>query len=283
MRQSAVPELRVEAPESLAAIAARIRGLEPAAIARIMQLVGMGDAGAPLLIQLATEDMEIARRTPRWIAGFALSSEGIIVIFPARSLSYPYDSLDDVLRHEIAHVLIARAAGHQAVPRWFHEGLALVAERSWRFEDRTRVAFALTGTRWSSRELDAAFEGGGSRAGAAYALSGALVRDVMQRHGADAPARMLSRMAAGDRFDAAFAAVTGATVRAYEDRFWRATWWSDVVPFVTSSVVLWFAVTLLGLFAIRTRRARRAARRQAWEEEERRQEGQEPEVPRDEG
>jgi hypothetical protein len=258
----------VEGPETLAAVAARIRGLEPAAIARIAQLIGIEHEGPPILIQLATEDMEIAQRTPRWIAGFARSSEGVIVIFPARSLSYPYDSLDDVVRHEIAHVLIARAAGHRPVPRWFHEGLALIAERSWGFGDRTRVAFALTGTRWSSGELAAAFGEGAARAQAAYALSGALVRDVLQRHGADAGARILTRMAAGDNFDTAFAAVTGATIDTYEDRFWRASWWSEVVPFVTSSVVLWFAVTLLGLFAIRTRRARRAAQRRAWDEEE---------------
>jgi hypothetical protein len=275
------PELRVEAPESLASTAERIRRLDPAAVARIMRLVGITDAGAPITLVLATEDMEIARRTPRWVAGFARSAGGLIVIFPARSLSYPYDSLDDVVRHEIAHVLIARAAGNQAVPRWFHEGVALSAERSWGFEDRTRVAFALTGQRWSARELDAAFDAGGRRTGAAYALSGALVRDVIERHGADAPARILSRMAAGDRFDAAFASVTGATVRTFADGFWRASWWSEVVPFVTSSVMLWFAVTILGLYAFRTRRARRMARRKAWEEEERLQKEQcEPRLDR---
>jgi hypothetical protein len=264
-----IPELQIEAPDALSDVAARVGGLNPATIERVMQLVGIAEGGPPVSILLATEDMEVARRTPRWIAGFARSAEGVIVIFPARSVSYPYDSLEDIVRHEIAHVLIARAAGHQAVPRWFHEGLALVAERAWGFEDRTRVALALTGTHWSARELDEAFQTGEGRASAAYAVSGALVRDVMRRHGDDAPARMLSRMAAGASFDEAFVAVTGTTVRTTVDRFWRASWWSELVPFLTSSAVLWLVVTLLGLYAMRTRRARRAARRKAWEEEER--------------
>lgn len=262
------PELRVDFPDSLAATAARVRDVDAAAIARVMQLVGLSDPGPPIAIMLASEDMEIARRTPRWIAGFARAAEGRIVIFPARYVSYPYDSLDDVVRHEIAHVLIARAAGGRPVRRWFHEGLALIAERAWRLEDRTRAAFALTATRWSARELDEAFEAGQERAGVAYAISGALVRHLMREYGEDAPGRILARMAAGDSFELAFVAVTGSTVQTTVDRFWRSSWWYELVPFLTSSTVVWFLVTLLGLYAIRTRRARRAARRKAWEEEE---------------
>jgi hypothetical protein len=266
VQRQIVPELRVEAPDSFAAVAARVRTLAPAVLERLMQLVGVVDPGAPITIVLATEDLELARQTPRWIAGFARANEGLIVIFPARSLSYPYDSLDDVVRHEIAHVLIARAAGGRPVPRWFHEGLALVAERSWGVEDRTRVALALTGQRWSTVEVDAAFDGGGRKTSAAYAVSGALVRELMRRQGVEAPARILARLAAGERFEAAFVAVTNETVPSYEDRFWRTGWWSDVLSFLTSSVLLWLVVTFLGVYAIRTRRARNAARRRLWDE-----------------
>ena len=69
-----------------------------------------------------------------WTAGFAIGNDGLIVLFPARSPRYPHDTLEDVLRHEVAHVLIDRAARGQRVPRWFHEGLAIVVERPWRLE-----------------------------------------------------------------------------------------------------------------------------------------------------
>jgi len=44
----------------------------------------------------------------------------------------------------------------------------------------------------------------------------------------------------------------------------------DGVPVLTSSVTLWLLITLLALWAIRRRRARDAALRRIWEEEEER-------------
>lgn len=265
------PELRIEAPEELAPIATRIARLDPATLREIVRLVGLSDAGPPITVVLAPERSDLARSTPDWIVGFARSGDSLIVLFPARSPSYPYDSLEDVLRHEVAHVLISRAAGQSEVPRWFHEGLALSAERPWGLEDRTRVVFALTRTRLSSARLDAAFNGGRGEQARAYAVSGALVRDVLRRHGRESAARLLSRMAAGDRFDDAFLRATGHTRAESEDLFWRDSWWYQAVPLLTSSVVLWIGVTFLALFAIRTRRERRAELRRRWEEEERRE------------
>jgi hypothetical protein len=266
--QPTIPELSVEAPASLAAIAARVGRIDAGVVQNIMRFVGLSEGGSRITVVLVTEDTDIARATPRSIVGFARSRDSVIVIFPARSTSYPYDSLEDVLRHEIAHVLIARAADDRAVPRWFHEGLALAAERGWGLEDRTRVAFALSRRPWSAGELDAAFADAGGPSAAAYAVSGALVRDLIRQYGADTPARILSRMASGDQFDAAFLAVSGETVAASVAQFWRANWWSEVITFFTSSPMLWLGVTLLALYAIRTRLGRRRARRKAWEEEE---------------
>jgi len=266
--QPTVPELRVQAPESLAAIAARVGRIDPDVVRKIMAFVGLDQGGGPIAVVLVTEDSDLAKTTPRAIVGFARSDESVVVLFPARSTSYPYDSFEDVVRHEIAHVLIARASGHRLVPRWFHEGVALAAERSWGLEDRTRTAVALSGRRWSARDLDDAFADPGGPSTAAYAISGALVRDLLRRHGADTPARILSRMAAGEPFASAFLAATGETVGENEDQFWRASWWSEAVAFFTSSLMLWFCVTLLALYAMRTRRQRRAAQRKAWQEEE---------------
>lgn len=266
--QPGAPELRVEAPEELAAVGARISRFDRVRLQAIVRLVGLADAGDPITVILAPEESEVARATPPWIVGFARGDDSVIVLFPARSPSYPYDSLEDVLQHEVAHVLIARAAAGQPVPRWFHEGLALSAERPWGLEDRTRLAFALTGRRLSARELDRAFESGRSEQAFAYAIAGAWLRDLVRRHGPQVPARILKQMAAGDAFDDAFARATSETVTASEAIFWRDSWWYQAVPFFTSSLVLWIGVTFLALYAIRTRRARRAARWKAWEEKE---------------
>lgn len=270
-RSSLAPELHVQAPEELAPIAARIAGFDRGTLREIGRLVGLSDPGPPITVVLSPERSDLARATPPWIVGFARGADSVVVLFPARSPAYPYDSLEDVLRHEIAHVLIDRGAGQTHVPRWFHEGLALSAERPWGLEDRARVVFALTRNRISTRQLDALFEGSRDEQARAYAVAGALVRDVLRRHGREAAARILARLSAGDRFEEAFARATGQALATSEGLFWRDSWWYQAVPLLTSSVVLWIGVTFLALYAIRTRRGRRAELRRIWEEEERRE------------
>ena len=101
-----------------------------------MRLLRLDDPGGAIRVVLASDTSDWARQVPPTTAGFAVGEDSLVVLFPSRSLTYPHDTLEDVLHHEVAHVLIARAAGGRPVPRWFHEGLAMTAERTWGFEDR---------------------------------------------------------------------------------------------------------------------------------------------------
>ena len=58
---------------------------------------------------------------PDWIAGLAFGDRDI---FPVRVLSYPYDSIESVVRHEVVHLALNARAGRGELPRWFHEGVA---------------------------------------------------------------------------------------------------------------------------------------------------------------
>lgn len=236
----------------------------------IMRLVGLDEAGEPITVVLAPEDSETAREAPSWIAGFAVARSSTVVLFPARSPVYPHESLESVLDHEIAHVLIARAAGGRAIPRWFNEGLATVAERSWDLGDRQQLAWALVaGAPATMDEVDALFQGGQRSAAAAYALSTAFVRYIMETHGGDVPARLLAERAAGATFDAAFLRATGVPLPSAEALFRvRLRSWERWVPLLTSPVVLWIGVTFLALYAIRVARRRRAESRRRWDDEE---------------
>ena len=106
-----------------------------------MRLVGLDEAGPPIRVILAPARSDLARNTPRWIGGFAVASAETLVLFPGRAPSYPHNSLDALLQHEVAHILIGRAAQGRYVPRWFNEGLAMAAERTWALEDTTRLAW----------------------------------------------------------------------------------------------------------------------------------------------
>jgi hypothetical protein len=269
--RQAPPELVVSAPERLAAAAERVRGYDRSRLRTAMRLAGLDEPGPPIRVVLAEEGSEAARAVPPWVAGYARGHDGLVVLFPARAPTYPDDSLEELLHHEVCHVLIARAARGWPVPRWFNEGVAMAAGRAWTLGDTTRYAFeVLRRGRVRLADLDRLFAGGGGAAARAYAVAGAFVRDLEGRHGPTVTGEILRRVGGGAPFAGAFHAATGSTLAAAEEAFWRReTFWRRWVPFLTSSVVVWIAVTLLALVAFRRRRERDAAIARRWEAEER--------------
>jgi peptidase MA superfamily protein len=268
-----LPELLVEAPPELAGLAETVRRFDPELLRPAMRLVGLEDPGPPIRVVLAPESSPTALSTPAWISGFAASSraeEPVVVLLPARVPRYPDGNLAELLQHEVAHVLITRAAGGRPVPRWFHEGLAMAASRGAGLEDRTRVALAvLVDGSLPLRSLDRAFPEGPPAAHKAYALSRDFVETLLRRHGQAAAARILAGVARGQSFDQAFAAATGETLAAVEASFWRRrTFWNRWVPVLSSSAALWIGITMLALVAFRRRQQRDQARRAQWDEEE---------------
>src|SRR5256885_2326590 len=140
--------------------------------------------------------------------------------------------------HEMAHVLVARAAGGHPLPRWFHEGMAMIAGLSWGLDDRSRLTLALLVDRpVSLADLDQRFAGGQSEVNRAYAVAGSFVRDLFDRYGQDVAARILQGVSRGLSFPDAFRAATGDSLAAAESSFWdRQTFWYRWVPVLTSSV-----------------------------------------------
>jgi len=268
---AAPPTVWIDAPADLAPAAARLREWQPDRLAGFQRLIGLPAAGAPIRVVLVTEDSIPASVVPPWIAGYA-QRDGLVVLFPARVPAYPNSSLDELLGHEVAHVLIQRAAGGRPLPRWFNEGLAMLAEEAWDWGDRSRAVVALArGGDLPLAALDRWFAGSRWQSSAAYALSAAFVRDVVRRHGRAVPAAILARLAAGEPFEPAFAAAAGVTVAQAESDFrGRLAFWSRWLPFLTTPTALWIAVTLLALLAIWRRRERDRERAELWAEEERR-------------
>lgn len=264
------PAVAIEAPGDLAWAAGHLQGFRPERLVGFQRLIGLADPGAPIRVVLATEDSVVAAAVPEWIAGFA-RDDALVVLFPSRVPVYPNSSLDELLAHEVAHVLVARAAGGRAVPRWFNEGLAMLAEDAWDWGDRSHAARALMrGDSYAVAALAERFAGGRGEVQGAYAVSEALVRDLVARHGRQTPAEILSRLAGGETFDAAFASAAGVSVEQLETAFWRRhAFWRRWLPFVGSPNTLWIVVSLLALLAIWRRRQRDRAWVEVWEIEER--------------
>jgi Peptidase MA superfamily len=265
------PVLQVEAPPALARQAAAVAAIAREDWRSVLELVGLPRPGAPIRVVLAPEGSPLAGRVASWVSGYAVPELDTVVLFPARVPSYPDGNLEALVRHEIAHVLLARAAGGGTVPRWFNEGTATVAAREWGIEDSARVVLATIGRGPRSLgELDAGFSGDTAAASRSYAVSAALVRYLLGTHGDGAVGRVLAGVARGADFDDAFAAATGESVHAFARAYFRReTFWTTWVPFVTSTTALWMAITVLALLAVKRRRARDAALREGWAVEER--------------
>ena len=270
-RSQPPPTLRIYASPELEAAKRRVETFDPRTLSAIVATVGLEAPGPAIDVVLAGEDSEAARSAGPDVAGYAMSRAGLVVLFPSRSPRYPHDTLEDVLRHEVAHVLIGRAAGGVDVPRWFHEGLAMAVERPWGLEDRSRLVLELVaGPRLQLREIDALFDRDPSSRARAYSLSAAIVRDLIGHYGAGAPAHVLRLVRQGTRFDDAVTAVAGAPLREVEDAFWtRQQVWTVWVPFITSGEVLWILMIVVAALAVWRRRRQSAEIRRRWDQEAR--------------
>jgi hypothetical protein len=241
----------------------------------VMDLVGLDAPGPDIRVVLAPESSPLAREMPAWVTGYTdgvttLDGGSVVVILAERTPSYPDGGLEEVLAHEVAHVLIHRAAAGRRVPRWFDEGLAMLAARTWRWRDQTELAVGLlSGPRVPLWKLDDLFQGDRRQVERGYALAGTLVQDLIERYGSAVPRIVLARVAQGDTFEQAIRGATGATLIDVGEAFWERQgalrlW----IPILTSTAVLWFGVSVLAIVAGIRKRRQRAAQAKAMEEAE---------------
>ncbi|HET9480322.1 MAG TPA: hypothetical protein VFP98_01070 [Candidatus Polarisedimenticolia bacterium] len=211
---------------------------------------------------------------PEWAAGIAVSPDRIVVIRTDRIGRYGQRELAGVFAHETAHLMMFEAAGATGpgparMPGWFREGVAanLAREGEWQDFMHLWLSPASSGRRpLSSLSLWLQTAGSSGRRRAAYAGSFAFVRFAIERHSERLPALVLQGLREGLDFEAAWARATGVPL-AQEEAAWaetirgRSRW----ISIVTSSFVLWAAMTLLFLMAwwLKRRRARRVI--EQWE------------------
>ncbi len=218
-------------------------------------------------VTLISEDDPRARDLPAWFVGVA-SGITDIVIFPDRVSSYPYDSLESVMRHELVHLALNARAGGHPLPRWFHEGTAVSIESGWRVGDRLRLTVAA----FSGPPLDDVTRLFASDArpdtAEAYLLAAALVDDLRRAHGAALPGRVAARVAVAVPFDSAFELETGETPARAADRAWRSyRRWTTWLPLATSASAVWGLILALAFVAFFVQLSKRAQRRRQWDDE----------------
>ena len=259
--------LTVVAPVSLEPAAQRIRNLDAQPIADALQHAGL-ELPPRVHVTLMSEDDPRAGNVPAWFVGLA-SGVSDIIIFPDRVLSYPYDSLESVMRHEIVHLALNARAGGRPLPRWFHEGVAVSIESGWGGADRLRLTVA----GFAGPPLDDVTRLFASDARPdtteAYLLAAALVDELRRAHGAALPGRVAARVATGVPFASAFEIETGETPALAADRAWRSyRRWTSWMPLATSASALWGLILALAFVAFFVRLSKRTQRRRQWDDED---------------
>jgi hypothetical protein len=226
----------------------------------VTELVGLDAPGPDIRVVLAPESSPLARNVPAWVSGYTDGISNVVVLLAERTPSYPDGGLEEVLAHEVTHVLIHRASGGRPVPRWFNEGLAMLAARSWRLRDETELALGvLSGPRVPLWKLDDLFQGDRRQVEHGYALAGTLVKDLLDRYGPGVPRIVLARLALGDTFEEAIRGATGATLIDVGEAFYaRQASLKRWIPILTSTAALWFGISVLAIVAAIRKRRKRA-------------------------
>ena len=205
---------------------------------------------------------------PHWAVGYVRDGSREVVLRGESVRSYPFGDLLSVFAHELTHVLLGTVPRAESLPRWFHEGVAVMESRHWSLRDVFALGtMVLVGPPTPLQDLTRSFPSDDAAARTAYAESFHFVSYLEREHGPDAVRRILAKMKEGMIFPEAFRLAIGRDLSA-EEAAWRdrvnfAYRW---IPALTSTGVLWAGITLLVLLSRMARRRRDRVLLENWKE-----------------
>ena len=202
-------------------------------------------------------------QAPTWADGTAYPHRGLVFLRAPRIRGPGAAPLEQVMDHELAHILLGRAFGAKPVPRWLQEGVAQLVAREYTPATLDRLGQGtLSGSLLSIDELAGGFPEDPLRARLAYAQSADLVAYIYAEHGPEALQTVIREMAGGAPFAAALRTATGASVDALDARWRSEKSVSDMLwlrPLVSDTTLLSLAgigFFVAGGLALRRRRQR---------------------------
>ena len=169
-------------------------------------------------------------RVPVWADGTAWPGEALIFLRSPRIRPGTASPLEQVLDHEMVHVLLGQAFGARPVPAWLQEGTAKVLAKEYTADMTTALAEGtISDSLLSLGELTRHFPASASRARLAYAQSADLIAWLRSTWGKDALPSLVAAMSQGKSADDALTAITGMNRDAVEQA-WLARLHSTPLP-----------------------------------------------------
>jgi hypothetical protein len=261
----------------------------PAAEERVASLVRDADAikvdlestlGQPVLahvvVRVAPTVADMARLAPadapppEYASGVAYNGMHFVLLSMLAPRGAEAVDLDEVFRHELAHVALEDAVLGKHVPVWFNEGLAIgLSGEDTYARTKTLWSATLSGTLLPLAELDRRFPHDDFKVGIAYAESADFMRFLTRKSDRLRFAALIERVREGQAFERAIAEAYGGDLRRLEFE-WRGSLEQrfSVIPVLTGGGLIWILVIGgLGLAYVRRRRRAKAILAR-WEREE---------------
>ncbi len=220
-----------------------------------------------------TEDdfrRDVGETFPDWGIGAAISDQAKIVIKSPKFI-YGGKSLGELIGHELAHVMLFRAAGKRRLPRWFQEGFAMYISGEWRLGQDILVARAAwTGNLIPLEHMDGLSSFKGPKASLAYTESYLAISSLVRRSDPFLISDFLEQYRNRGDFNLCWRKVTGKDYYS-----WLMDWFNTIsrnyhfLLFMFDSEIFWivFALAVILFFILKKLQNRRVKKR--WEREER--------------
>jgi len=240
----------------------------------IRHLVGLPPTGNERIeVKIAVNDDEMqgmtgaGGRVDDWVSGITFAGDNLIVM---SARGNEFFKASDTFVHELAHYYLDEAVGNHDVPRWFHEGFAMLAS-SELMGDRMEslLAAVATNSMIPISDLADSFPSRPPAVHLAYAQSMFFVRYLQRVSNDSGVHEVIGKMQAGMPFDAAFLSVWGRPPEALFSDFKRTFSRVDsVLALVTSATILWVVVVGIFVFVYLRKKKMAAEKVRIWELED---------------
>ena len=207
---------------------------------------------------------------PPYGAGVAYDALRLVLLTLSAPGSNLAVDLDEVFRHELAHIALSDAVLHRHVPRWFNEGLAIYESNENPYERaKTLWDATLSGTVLPLADIDKSFPTENYEVSIAYAESADFVRFLMRKNDRERFARMIERVRDGQAFDRAIGDAYGSDLRKLEFQ-WKEELSKryTIIPVITGGSLVWVLVIGALVVGYVKKRRRQKATLARWAEEE---------------
>ncbi|MFA6034286.1 MAG: peptidase MA family metallohydrolase [Myxococcota bacterium] len=207
---------------------------------------------------------------PVWASGIAYPGLHVIVLQLRSGTGRGLDEVYSTFTHELSHMMLHGALDGRRAPRWLSEGLAMYHAGEWSFNRLAVITRAVAFKNIIPLEkLERSFPDDARDASLAYAESVEFVAFLLGRYGRPAMNGFIAGLAGGQDTGAALASSFGEGLGGLEEQWLsKARFKYAWLPLITSSVTLWFLISLIFLAGYARKRAESRRRLKQMEQEE---------------